>query len=320
MSERRKITPFDITRGQKIKFGRYAGLENLLRSYLLDLEGLFYDLLSVPFDVSFEVKEYKNYLEYLDNKRHPLPMFVFEMPPLKGSSLLIMENRFVNMILAREQLKNRKKAVITDDFNLNPENYSEVKPVIEALLSRMCSSWETLIDVDYKLKRLVSHPIKARVLSPNEPCIAIPVKFKWEGFVTQVEFCFSTVQLDPVMNLLSRQSLMVSDKTEKLHPEITQYFDDVLMTLPYALNGSIGSIKATQGDLENSLETGSVLPIQNELGVKISLQVNGENMLAGLPGNTRGSYSVKVEDTLQELLEKARKDEKSFQELHFNRA
>ena len=310
--------PFDVTGGEKVEFGYYTALEVIFKQFLLRLESFYFDEFNLPFKNDFEIITGLKFRKYIEGIEQPSPIFIFELLPLRGAGLLILDNRSANLIFSKEQLFRDKRADIDNRFRVTNDNCNSLKAHVESVLSLLQESWERIFPVESKLKKLVSHRIKARVMSPAESCIVVRMTIERASFKTQWEFCFSAYQLDRIIKQYGSKALLAGNGEAQENEKIRQHFTDMLIEdSVYELKGSLGELHISQVDLENSLKNQSVIPINNEINQNVIVKVNDVPVLSANAGITNNSISIQINGKLESMKAKIKQKHKPFSRLNF---
>lgn len=312
------VRNYDITGGEKVEFGYYSALEVIFKQFLHRLESFYYDEFNLPFNINFDIVTGTKFSRYIEQIEQPLPIFVFELPPLRGEGLLLLDNRSANLIFSKEQLHKNKRVGIDNRFRIDTDNCEAVKKHVESVLTLFDESWQRIYKVKSKLKKLVSNKIKAKVMSPAESCIIVRINFSQADFQTYWEFCFSAYHLDRIIKQYGSKALLAGNGEAQEDDKIRQYFTDLLFDdSAYELTGVLGSLSVSQRDLEESYSTHSVIPIKNEIDQNVVIKLNRIPVLSASVGLTNDNISVQLNGKLEKIRAKIKQKNKPFSPLRF---
>jgi len=318
MMQSANVKPYDVTGGEKVEFGYYAALEVIFKQFLHRLESFYYDEFGLPFNIDFKIDTGLKFSRYIERIKQPLPIFIFELPPLRGDGLLIMDNRSANLVLSKEKLNKNKRVGIDSRFQLNNENNDIVKAHIETVLKLFQESWERIFIVDSKLKKLVSNRIKARVMSPAEACIVVKITIEQAEFQTYWEFCFSAYQLDRIIKQYGSKVLLAGNGEAQENDKIRQFFTDLLIAdSAYELKGVLGNLFVSQKQLEDSIHNHTIIPIKNEIDENVVVEINKVPVLSADAGITNNNISVQINGKIENIRVKIKQKDKPFSKLKY---
>ena len=312
------IQPYDITCGETVQYGYYAALEVVFNQFLNELESYFFDEFNTSLEFSYEINTGLKFKRFLERLISPQPIFLFNLSPLIGDCLLVMENRGANLLLAREDLHQSRKIPINNQFVLNNNHSESIQVVVEELLSRLCDCWKKILPVNSKLKKLVSNKIKARVMSPVEACVIVRVKLQQNNFSTYWDFCFSDYQLDQVIKKFG-STLLLAGNGEARENELTkQYFTDLLLSEShYRLTGILGQLSISEKELLESFNNQSVIPIKSDIANNAIITINERPLLSGSVGLTSDQIALQVNGKYERKKIEEKGKRKSFSKIQF---
>ncbi len=314
------IKPYDITNGEKISYGYYSAMDVVFQKFMNKLEIFMYDEFNLTFSFDFKISSGKRFNHYLEELAQPSPIFVFSLNPLMRDSLFHTDNRFINLILAKEKLFKEGKVGLHNGFSLENNNSKEVKKVVGKIVKLFESCWSKVHQVECRLKSVVSNRIKAKVMDSTESCVNVSLQMKQNDFVSNWDFCFSTYQLDRIMEKRGAKGLLAASGLQNHDERIKQYFTNlVLEQSKYELKGILGSINLTSKDLLESYQKKSIIPIQSVVKNHAQIQLNNIPVLAADIGETDGQISLKIEDSYNNAATEVKKSKKSFSKLTFGK-
>lgn len=319
MSPPINIKKYDLTRGEKIVHGPMAGLEIIFNRLALELESCLFDQFSIPFQIDFGVEQGIKFRDFQLSLEQPHPIFIFQLAPLKGDALLVIENRFANLFFQQKELRQNKKISVTNNFLVNNNNFTLLQDSVVNILLKLQKSWDTFGSVQLALKKLVSHRMKAKVINPFETCAIVTMKFCWKQFETKLRFCFSYIFLDPILKSVSRSDLLASEGKTEIYSDITEHFRQTLQDIPYDISGVLGKIRLSRNQLIEKMNSGAILPIRREKNDYSTVFINNVPLFSCTVGSIRDNYSVQLHKACEENIETNPSKEKKFQKIQFKK-
>ncbi|MDX2469420.1 MAG: hypothetical protein QNL04_02455 [SAR324 cluster bacterium] len=286
---------YDITRGENIQQGYFAALEVILRRYTSTLESYFFEVFKIHCQFSTTIQSNLQLRDYLDKIEQPSPIFIFGFSPLRTDSLLVMENRLANLFLNKDALFSQGKAVIPKRFTVNNDNYHFLEETTTDLLNSLSESWGKLQPASSTLKNLVSHRVKAKVLTSTESVVVVKIKLQYHGFTTGFEFCFSAYELDPILKKYGKKALL-SGYCEKdpSEDEKKHLSEAIQKRANYQVKGYLGEMVLSKTALLEAKEKNLVLPISNILKDNLLVTLNGEPVFNAVSGESRENSALQV--------------------------
>ncbi len=318
MAAKKTVKPYDITNGEKVTYGFYSALEVVFQQFIGKLESYFFDEFKLAFDFSVDLKtgiKFRNYFDTLDS---PVPIFVFNLFPFTRDSLLKIDNGFINLILAKEELFEKGRIALGNGFSLENTNSSQVKTSIEQILELFQESWKNIYPVEYNLRKLVSNKIKAKVMDLTESCVVITLAMSQKSYRCEWEFCFSTYQLDRIIEKRGAQGLLAASSPQQQDQKIKEYLTRLLIQeSEYEISGVLGSINLSSNQLFESLNNKTVIPIENNLKNRAVIKLNKIPILAADIGQTSDKISLKIKNSYESFKTETQKEKKGFSAIQF---
>ncbi len=313
------VKPYDITNGEKVTYGYYSALEAVFHQFTDKLESFMYDEFKLVFDFEFAIKTGNKFQQVLDGIHQPSSIFILGISPLMRDSLLKVDNRYINLILAKSSLFREGKVVVNDRYSLADTNSKEVKEHMEQMLTLFQGSWSKIQEVECSLKRLVSNKIKAKIMDSTESCVEVIVTMKQNKFAANLEFCFSTYQLDRIIEKRGSRGLLATGEEQPYDSGIKEYLTNLLLNeSSFELKGVLGTIDLSSKDLVESFEQKKVIPVKNSVGSHAVVELDNTPILAADIGETSGSISLQVKDSYSSMETESQKTKKRFSQISFS--
>jgi flagellar motor switch protein FliM len=315
-----RIKPYDITNGEKVTYGYYSALEAVFQQFISKLESYFYDEYKLVFDFSYKIRTGHKFQQYLNGLKQPSSIFILGLSPLMRDSLLKADNRYINLILSKPFLYKEGKIAIDNGYSLSESNSRQVKEHIEQILSLFENSWSKIQEVNCDLKKVVSNRIKAKVMDPTESCVEVTVNMKQKRFKTNLEFCFSTYQLDRIIEKRGSRGLLATSGAQPYDHGIRDHLTDLLLNeSSFEIKGVLGTINLSSRDLIDSYKNQEIIPITSHINTSAVVELDNIPVLAAEIGETSGLISLKIEDTYSSKETENQKAKKSFSQIRFSR-
>lgn len=312
------IQLYDITCGEKVQYGYYAALEVVFSQFLNELESYFFDEFNASFEFDYEIITGLKFRRFLEQIGGPQPIILFNLSPLIGDCLMIMENRSANLLLSREKMQVNKRTTIDNRFLLNNNHTGEIKATVEQLLDRFCDCWEKILPVQSRLKKLVTNKIKARVMSPVEACVVVRVNLKQNRFSTCWEFCFSDYQLDQVIKKYGSKLLLAGTGESRESGTTRRYFSELLLKdSQYQISGVLGELDLSEQELLDSYQNQTIIPLKSDIDNNAVVTLNDKPLLSASVGVTNEHIALQVNGKYERKKAEQKVRQKSFSKIRF---
>ena len=318
MDDSQEVVAFDITQGEKVYYGYYAALETIFRQFISELESFFFDEFSISFEFDFKIQREIKFKKFLEKLNHPKPIFWYELSPLGGDCLLILENRFANLFLSKSDFSQLGKVVINNKFQINSGNYEILHTAVDSILQYFSDSWGVIVPAEKRLKKLVSHRLKAKIMNSLESCVVAQLQVKHKNFRSQCNFCFSAYQLDSIFKNYRKKTLLRGEGPFVQSRDVREHFSRLIEEEAlYKMTGVLGEINISRNALIKSFKKGSAIPLTNTLQNNAVVRINGVPLLSADLGTTAEHYSVQINGRFKAVEKKVRRRQLPFAKLQF---
>ena len=309
---------FDLTQGEKVNYSYYIALESIFNCFTDRLEELFYDMFNKVFQFEYQIETGIRFQSQLRKTEAPVPIFILDVSPMKGNALLILDHSMTNLFLNQKRIFNQKTIDVKNYFTLNQNNSRILGAKVNHYLSEFEKCWESIHPINVKLKKLVSNPVKAKIMHSYETCIFIKVSARYKNFSCQCQFGFSAFQLDPVMKKHYQKAMLLGDSRSEPNPEKSKALLTMLSTdTTYKVKGILGNFTISHQEIINSLESGAVIPLENALQNHVVVTINDHPVLSAEAGMSEQKLSLKVNGRFDEMKLKVKQQSIPFSKLSF---
>ena len=290
----------------------------VFKQFIERLESYFFDEFKLALDFSFKLKTDTKYRNYFATLEKPAPIFVFNLFPFTRDSILKVDNRLINLLLSKQELFNRGRIGLNNNFSLESSSRTEVKDSIESLLKLFQLSWKNIYPVECNLRKLVSNRIKAKVMDLAESCVVVDLAISQNRFHSNLEFCFSTYQLERIIEKRGAKGLLVGSDTAVKDDRIKKHFTKLLIEESnYEISGVLGSLNVSTKQLSESFCNNKVIPIENNLKNRAIVKLNKTPILAADIGQTGGQISLRIKNSYESFEMETKKEKKDFSSIQF---
>ncbi|MGK5090631.1 FliM/FliN family flagellar motor switch protein [Deltaproteobacteria bacterium TL4] len=308
------VQPYDII-SSHIESGRFQWLDVVMHRWAYLLETTFFDTLGVIFEVQPQKVEWKAFETFLKEFKEQQPIYIFETEA-HGKGLLVVENKFAHSCL----YQNPKKLLEDQPSHLpalDSKKQAKLHWVLKQVLSDFEKSWLGIAEMHLFLKRVTTHPFRARVMRPFEKCVIAKLLFRTHGFESNLTLCFPYIALDPIFHRLERKKILPPDTLEHNYPEVTAYFKKLLEQTEYQLTAELGTIEIGPQHNQTTLQKGQIFPIHSLVGKEVTLRINNTALLTGEVGESEDNYAIRVLGSYEEKKLAYRKRARTFKSAHW---
>ena len=285
-----EYTPYTFMDAERLRFGRYPMLDIVGYRWARRIEETLYDETGVEVYTGASTFEEMRFSTFFQSIRNPRPIYFFSLQGLPGQGLLVMDNRFSAFCLTRRV--QRSLSVSQDSVRLTPENQARLQEVVQRMVQDFDDSWQGIHPVQTELRRMTTHPFRARVLGPYEPCLVAQIHLSGRGLSSRITWCLPQVMLESFSGRLKNRRVLPPLNP---HEGPLRHFDaeEVLGMSRYRIPISMGGIQVKH--LINHLKEGDVLPLDNPAQGQAMLSLDSEPVLRASVGNLDDKLALRLE-------------------------
>jgi flagellar motor switch protein FliM len=297
----------------EINVGRFRWLDVVMRRWANQLESTLFDHLHSVFEIEAETviwTRFNDVLKMLGDQ----PMYIFESDQ-KGKGLLILDNTIAQACINRDPdaLENTDPLDVTE---LNSEKQKLLFDIVSQIVTDLEGCWLNIGELPLHLKRITTHPMRAKVMLPFERCVLGTVRFRSEGFESYLIICIPYSVVHPILSKLDDRKVLPPESMDHFLEDVENYLQQLLLDTRYEVKAELGTVEL--GDRGGVLlKVGQVLPISVPYAGKAIVKINDLPMMIGEAGNSNGKFSVQVTDDFDTLRQTTQSTQKSFQNLHW---
>ena len=297
----------------EINVGRFRWLDVVMRRWANQLESTLFDHLHSVFEIEAETviwTRFNDVLKMLGDQ----PMYIFESDQ-KGKGLLILDNTIAQACIDRDPdaLENTDPLDVTE---LNSEKQKLLFDIVSQIVTDLEGCWLNIGELPLHLKRITTHPMRAKVMLPFERCVLGTVRFRSEGFESYLIICIPYSVVHPILSKLDDRKVLPPESMDHFLEDVENYLQQLLLDTRYEVKAELGTVEL--GDRGGVLlKVGQVLPISVPYAGKAIVKINDLPMMIGEAGNSNGKFSVQVTDDFDNLRQTTQSTQKSFQNVHW---
>jgi flagellar motor switch protein FliM len=302
------IVPYEYINAERLRFGRYPVLDTILYRWTRRIEETLFEQAGVEVYAGASVFEEMKFATFYSTLRRPRPIYFFALEPLRGTGLLVVDNRFSAFCL-REGPRGPGSEV-----KLTPSNQERLQRIVQALLADFSQCWQDVEPLDARLLKITTYPFRARILNPYESCLVAQIHLAGHHISSRLTWCLPRPMLEPLLERLGERTVIppVQPQRESAeHPSRAT----VLRWLDYDVQVRMGQLSVP--DVAEQLAVGAVMPLQVEQGSQAVVEVEGTPVLRGSLGEVDGRYALRIEGRLEPTLRSALADPARFRPMRW---
>lgn len=285
------VEAYDLTAQSAMLRHQFYALEEVYDKFASLLDGALSASLQKTIEVEYVSSEMVKYGEFLQAFSSPTSFNIFNMEPLIGSSLLVIESGLTYSLINCMFGGNGKVETEITDFTLIERRM--ITRLAEDILKSLEKAWQIVYPIRIKLKKTETKPEYVHLVTPDDLMIVIVLLMNGEEFSGNFHLCVPYRMLEPIKDKLSSKYLREKDMEDAFSAQLQTLLKDADVNVVGQLGRATLSIK----DLL-SLKTDDVITLNTGPDDPIVIFVQKIPKYLGIPGVAKGNRAIQIKNLL----------------------
>jgi flagellar motor switch protein FliM len=285
---------YDLTSQSRMLRDQFSALDEVYDKFTISLRKSLSSSLQRPIEVDFISMEMRRFEEFLKAFSHPTSFNIFNMEPLIGSAMLVIEANLVFSLIDCMFGGDGKPISQMREFTLIEQRMMR-KFTVE-VLKNLENSWKIIWSLDFVLKKTETKPEFIHVFAPNDLVIVVVFSMIGGEITGNIHLCIPYLMLESIKDKLSSSYL----REAELENTWSFQLQDLLMETTVGISAELGRTSAhTVRDLLD-LQSGDVIKFSSGPQGTVTVTVEGIPLYQGLPGVRNGNRAVQISALLRQ--------------------
>lgn len=285
------VKAFDLSSQERILRGRMPTFEmiNDRFSRLQNIAWSAYLRKPIEFSpVSTDIIKFGTLL-----KKIPVPssLSVFQLKPLRGHGLIIMDSALVYNIVDHYFGGTNQTHVKPEGRDFTPVQVKVVKGIVSRMITDLEKAWQAVLPAKVSYLRSESNPQFAMVVSVPEIVISVVFHVDLGGGAQKVYVMYPYSMLEPIKDKLSAG--FFADQLQSDGSWGNRFMEE-LMACRVNVGVELGTASVSFRDVL-ALSVGDLLLLEQSPGERMLGYVEGIPKILGHAGVVRGNHAIRVE-------------------------
>jgi flagellar motor switch protein FliM len=281
------VQVYDLTTQRGALRHQFHALEEVYDKFSNLLNSSLSASLQKTLDVELVSSEMVKYGEFIQAFSNPTSFSVFNMEPLIGSSLLVIEPNLVFSLIDCMFGGDGSPVAEMREFTLIEKRM--INRFALEILKNLEKAWEIVYSVRIGVKKSETKPDYVHLVTPDELMIVVVLSLTGEKFSGNVHLCFSYRMLEPIKEKLSSRYLREKD----LEDAFSSQLEILLRDTSVRVVTELGKTTLTVRDLLN-LQVDDVVMLNNGPDDPVVVTVEKKTKFKGFPGIIKGNRAVQI--------------------------
>ncbi len=285
--EEAQIESYDIaSRRMELRYQLHA-LEEVYDKFADLLHSALTSFFRKNIDIEFVSTEIVKFKEFLDGFSSPTSFNIFNMEPLIGLSLLVIEPGLVFSLIDCMFGGSGKPITQIRDFTII-EQRMMIKFAVEVLNS-LEKAMEIVHPVQISLKKSETKPEFVYMLAPNDLVVVVIFSVKGDAFSGDIYLGLPYLMFEPIKNKLTSRYLRDKEVEDAFVAQVQNLLKDTNTTVVVELGRTTCTIRDTL-----NLREGDILKLDTGPQDFVTINVEEVPKYQGVPGIVKGNLAVQI--------------------------
>ncbi len=278
---------YSLTTQNIILRDQFYALEEVYDKFVTLMNQMLSATLQQPVQAEFISAEMASYQEFMRDFSNPTCFQIFNMQPLHGSALLVIEPKLFYSLIDCMFGGDGKPMNSIREFTAI--ELRMINKLTHEILQKLEEAWSTVYSLRLSLAKTEIKPEFVHLLAPDDSMVDIVFSIKGEEFSGNMHLGISYLTLEPIKDKLSAKYLQKKD-TERTW---TSQVQKLLQDTPVMLIAELGKTTKTVRALLD-LHVDDIINLDKGPEDLITVSVDRVPKFVGYPGVIKGNRAVEI--------------------------
>ena len=278
---------YSLTTQNIILRDQFYALEEVYDKFVTLMNQMLSSTLQRSIQVEFISAEMTSYQEFMRDFSNPTCFQIFNMQPLHGSALLVIEPGLFYSLIDCMFGGDGKPMNSVREFTMIEQRM--INKLTHEVLQKLQDAWATVYDLRLSLTKTEIKPEFVHLLAPDDSMVDIVFAIRGEEFSGNMHIGISYLTLEPIKDKLSAKYL------QKKETELTwaSQVQKLLQDTPVMLIAELGKTTKTVRHLLD-LHIDDIIKLDKGPEDLITVSVDHIPKFVGYPGVIKGNRAVEI--------------------------
>lgn len=287
-----EVRSFDLSSHDRIVRGRLPTLEMVNERFARYLRLSLFSMLRRTAEISVVAVDMLKFQDYMRTLPLPASLNIVSIAPLLGTSLLVMDARFIFSVVDSYFGGNGSFYARIEGREFTPVESRIIERLRDLMFRDMEEAWKLVMDVDFSFYSMEINPQFANIVSPSELVVVSRFEIELDGCSGEIHFTIPYTAIEPIREALD--SGMASDSMEK-DGRWMRALREEMQCAEVDLSVVMCRKRITVRDLVK-MRQGDVIPL--DIPDLATVYVEKVPLFEGRVGVSKSKYAVKISKQL----------------------
>ena len=288
------LTKWDFSKHAKVKRQRMPVLEMIADRFSKDVRPAMSILLKQDIEVTTEGVKSERYGDFIKTLPLPSSINIFQMPPLKGQGLLVIDPNLAFQVVGNYFGGTSRFNTKVEGREFTSIEQMVIKKFIDIIFKHLASVWKTVYPVEFKYMRTETNPQYVTIISPTDTMIVIEFSVEVDNVQNKFFFCLPYFAIEPI-----KEKLYGGTEAIEIDPHWSSRLRDKVMTIPLNITGVMGYTDLMLSDVVK-LKRGDIIKLDARESEPIEVLVEGIPKFMARIGVMDSNYSLEILAAIKE--------------------
>lgn len=224
----------------------------------------------------------------------PTNLNIFQMKPLKGSALMVLETPLVFAFLDTLMGGTGVSDVRVEGRNFTSIETKMIGKLANIILTDMEKAWSDVHKIQMGLVRSEMDPQFAAIVRPDDMVIVIECNMEIEKEKGSLTICFPYFTIEPIKDKLKHRFY---DETSEVDQALRRALEQRILETDVSLSCTLGKARIKGKELLE-MKVDDVIPLDRRIGDSVIVRVEGIDKFKGYPGCCNNKQAIRISERL----------------------
>lgn len=291
-----ELVSYDFVNHERAVRGKMYTLDMVNEKFCRLIRVSMFNLMRKAVDIVPEGVTTMKYEAFLRNLTVPSSLNIFQLPPLRGQGVLVIDPNLVYIIVDNYFGGDGRFHTRVEGKDFTNVEQSVIKKVVDIIFHEMTEVWKPVHPIEFKFTRAEMNPQFINIISHGEQVVIITFRMEVESNSNKFFFCIPYSSFDPINAKLYGAPQVEAKELDSNWPsKLREQFDQV----PLAVSCEVGRATISVSQLLG-LKAGDVIQLNKKARDPFDMYVETSRKFNVRPGIIDGNYALKIESAVKE--------------------
>ncbi len=293
-AEEERLLKWNFAKHAKVKRQRMPVLEMVADRFSKEVRHPLSILLKQDIEVTPDGVRSERYGDFIRQLPLPSSINIFQMPPLKGQGLLVIDPNLAFQVVANYFGGTSRFNNKVEGREFTNIEQMVIKKFIDIIFKHMANVWKAIHPIELKYVRTETNPQYVTIISPTDTMIIIGFSAEVDGMQNRFYLCMPYFSIEPI-----KEKLYGGTEVVETDPNWSSRLKEKVMTIPLTLTGVMGYADLMLSEIVK-LKEGDIIRLDARENDPIEVFIEGIPKFMARAGLVGKNYSLEILAAIKE--------------------